>query len=83
MWIHLGGSYWQRASWDAVFVVAAALSLISYAPTFRQFSSQHWKIAIALFIMGVVFFLMLVESFQYMDKAITHRLLQIEINGPS
>jgi len=24
MWIHLGGSYWQRASWDAITVVAAS-----------------------------------------------------------
>ena len=25
MWLHLGGSYWQRASWDAVVVVCAFL----------------------------------------------------------
>jgi hypothetical protein len=32
MWLHLGGSYWQRASVDAVLVVAAILGLASYAP---------------------------------------------------
>jgi len=30
MWLHLGGSYWQRASVDAVIVVAALLALCSY-----------------------------------------------------
>jgi hypothetical protein len=27
MWIHLGGSYWQRASWDAITVIAAGRRL--------------------------------------------------------
>src|ERR1700743_2695097 len=27
MWLHLGGSYWQRASVDAIIVVAAILAL--------------------------------------------------------
>ncbi|MGZ6989387.1 MAG: hypothetical protein ACXVH0_10550, partial [Thermoanaerobaculia bacterium] len=30
MWLHLGGSYWQRASVDAVIVVAAALALVAF-----------------------------------------------------
>ena len=29
MWIHLGGPYWQRASYDAVVVVAAVLALLA------------------------------------------------------
>ncbi|HTA65787.1 MAG TPA: hypothetical protein VK753_09795, partial [Xanthomonadaceae bacterium] len=32
MWVHLGGGYWQRASFDAVTVVAAILVLLAYAP---------------------------------------------------
>jgi hypothetical protein len=31
MWLHLGGSYWQRASVDAVIIVAAVLALIGFA----------------------------------------------------
>src|SRR5580658_9929112 len=31
MWLHLGGSYWQRASVDAIIVVAAVLALIAFA----------------------------------------------------
>src|SRR5580698_10798177 len=30
MWLHLGGSYWQRASVDAIILVAAVLGLIAF-----------------------------------------------------
>jgi hypothetical protein len=33
MWLHLGGSYWQRASFDAVVVIGASLGLIVVAPS--------------------------------------------------
>jgi hypothetical protein len=41
MWLHLGGSYWQRASVDAVVVVAALLGLIGFAAAIRRFESRH------------------------------------------
>ena len=31
MWLHLGGSYWQRASVDAVIVVTALFGLVAFA----------------------------------------------------
>src|SRR3989442_13412658 len=32
MWLHLNGDYWQRASFDAVIVLAAGLGLAGFAP---------------------------------------------------
>src|SRR2546426_10129648 len=32
MWLHLNGDYWQRASFDAVIVLAAGLGLAGLAP---------------------------------------------------
>src|SRR3982075_331493 len=32
MWLHLNGDYWQRASFDAMIVLAAALGLAGFAP---------------------------------------------------
>ena len=32
MWLHLGGSYWQRASFDAVIVVLSGFGLLAFAP---------------------------------------------------
>jgi hypothetical protein len=37
MWLHLGGSYWARASFDAVVVIAAGLGLLAVAPALRSF----------------------------------------------
>src|SRR5213596_4113692 len=31
LWLHLGGDYWQRASYDAVIVLATVLALASFA----------------------------------------------------
>ncbi len=58
MWLHLGGSYWQRASIDAVVVVAALLALIGFSAAMRRFESRHLVasvlIVIALVVFGVV-----------------------------
>jgi hypothetical protein len=49
MWLHLGGSYWQRASVDAVIVVAAMFAMVSFAPALKKFESRHiWEFSIAL-----------------------------------
>jgi hypothetical protein len=42
MWVHLGGSYWQGASFDAVVIIAAALGLLAFAPSWKRFTSGHW-----------------------------------------
>ncbi len=41
MWLHLGGSYWQRASVDAVIAVAALIGLFAFASTLRKFEVRH------------------------------------------
>ncbi|WP_232415359.1 MULTISPECIES: hypothetical protein [Methylotenera] len=42
MWLHLGGSYWQRASFDAITIVGGILLLAAYTPpthwTWRRFA---------------------------------------------
>ena len=60
MWLHLGGSYWQRASVDAIIVVAAILALLGYASAIRSFQARHLRASIALllalFAFGVVLY---------------------------
>src|SRR5271154_5931176 len=49
MWLHLGGSYWQRASVDAVIVVAALFGLVAFARTLKRFEKRHlWSFLILL-----------------------------------
>ena len=47
MWLHLGGSYWQRASFDATVVVAALLAFAAYARSIEKLEARHkWACAI-------------------------------------
>jgi hypothetical protein len=49
MWLHLGGSYWQRASVDAVIVVAAVFAMVAFAPNLKKFERKHfWEFTITL-----------------------------------
>jgi len=51
MWLHLGGSYWQRTSFDAVVVIGALFALIAAAPELRRFRPHHWLTAAALLVL--------------------------------
>src|SRR6266481_4994072 len=42
MWLHLGGSYWQRASFDAVVVILSTLGLLEFAPRWRRLRAHHF-----------------------------------------
>jgi hypothetical protein len=49
MWLHLGGSYWQRASVDAVIVVSALFALVAFARTLKRYEKRHfWAFIILL-----------------------------------
>ena len=48
MWLHLGGSYWQRASYDAVVWVGAALGLLSVLPGIRKWNRSNWAVAVVI-----------------------------------
>lgn len=48
MWLHLGGSYWQRASFDAIGIIASGLALIAYSPPVRLLRLRHLVVAALL-----------------------------------
>jgi hypothetical protein len=49
MWLHLGGSYWQRASVDAVIIVSALFALVAFARTLKRFEKRHfWAFVVLL-----------------------------------
>ena len=53
MWLHLGGSYWQRASVDAVIVVAALFGLVAFARSLKKFEARHfWAFIILLVVLA-------------------------------
>jgi hypothetical protein len=82
MWIHLGGPYWQRASYDAVVVVAAVLALFALAPSPRRLGPRGWATAAAIVLVVGVFAGLLAESLKYADRRLGPRLLRLEQAAP-
>lgn len=81
LWLHLGGSYWQRASFDAIVVIGALLTLLTVAPQLGRFRPRHWVTAAALAAATVVFAVMLRDSFRYADRLLI-RVQVIEASQP-
>lgn len=81
LWLHLGGSYWQRASFDAIVVILALLGLLVWGPRLRKFRPQHWVTTFALTVVVLVFAVLLVDSFHYAHQFLI-RMQVIEQQGP-
>ena len=53
MWLHLGGSYWQRASVDAVIVVSAVFGLFAFARSLERIEKHHfWAFTVLLVVLA-------------------------------
>jgi hypothetical protein len=82
MWLHLGGSYWQRASWDAVGVIAATLGLFVYGPSVAQYRPRHWLGAAAVLMAVAGFLFGVFYSVRHAAEYFGPRLERIETKGP-
>jgi hypothetical protein len=78
MWLHLGGSYWQRASVDAVIVVAALLALFGFASAIRRFESRHIRAFVAIAIAVIVFGAVLYDASAKIGRVEGPRLEALE-----
>ena len=81
MWLHLGGSYWQRVSLDAVVAVAAFIGLLAFATTIRRFESRHfWSfsvIVLALAVFGIALF----RAGDRLSNVVGPKLEELEANS--
>jgi hypothetical protein len=82
MWLNLGGSYWQRASFDAVIVVLTAFGLIAFAPRWERIRSHHFVTAGALLVVVLSFYLFLFKSLRHANEMLMPHLIEIEQSGP-
>ncbi len=81
MWLHLGGSYWQRASVDAVIVVAASLALVAFAPSLERFESRHHWALLAFTVALVLFGLVLFDTGARIGTLVGPRLRKLELSS--
>ncbi len=82
MWVHLGGSYWQRASFDAVVVVAGILTLIAYTPGWTLIRQRRWRAALLMAVAVAVFGHLLYRSLSWAGHRLGPRVERLEDHGP-
>jgi hypothetical protein len=81
MWLHLGGSYWQRASVDAVIIVAALIGLVAFAPSLKRLESHHiWAFLIVL-LAAVGFAVVVILAGGYVGNFVGPRLRELELQS--
>ena len=84
MWLHLGGPYWQRASFDAVIVIAALLGpVVHFAPKpFRKFGAAYWGTVAAIVVLLGLFGLLSAHAWGVAGEKIKGKLEKIEAGSP-
>jgi hypothetical protein len=78
MWLHLGGSYWQRASVDAVIVVAALFGLVAFARSLKHFEARHFWASIVMLIVLVGFAIVLYIASDHLGNEMGPTLHDLE-----
>jgi hypothetical protein len=82
MWLHLGGSYWQRASFDAVIVVLGVLGLLAFAPRWQRIRAHHFAVGGVMLLAVAGFGTLLVKSLSHANDKLAPRLIELEKSGP-
>ncbi len=78
MWLHLGGSYWQRTSVDAVIIVAAAFALCAYVRSLERFEARHRVGTLILVLALVGFGFVAVNASRRLSQVVGPRLHELE-----
>src|ERR1700674_2074705 len=81
MWLHLGGSYWQRASIDAIIVVAAVLALIAFARSVHSYESRHLIAPLAILIALIAFGVVLYDASVHIGRLEGPRLGELGLSS--
>lgn len=82
MWLHLGGGYWQRASYDGVIVVASLFGMLAFFPPLAKMRANHWITGVATILITVLFYVLLFHSLNIADRNVSPRLERLEQSGP-
>lgn len=64
LWLHLGGSYWQRASYDAVVILAALIGMVALAPGASRWARASARYRLALVVSLVVGILFILQGYR-------------------
>jgi len=79
MWLHLGGSYWQRASVDAVILVAALFGMLGFARSVRRFEQHHFRAFLAVMLAMLAFLAVLYVAGERLGDVVGPSLRNLEL----
>ena len=82
MWLHLGGLYWQRASFDAVITIASVLALVAYGSKLRHWRPHHYLTVVAVVAALGVFGVAMHKSVAWAQQRLGPVLYHLEVGGP-
>ena len=82
MWWHLGGPYWQRASFDAVVTIAGLLALAGCSPAVWKWGARHWIKVGALAAVLAVFSVLFAQSLKHAEERIGRGLHHLDEESP-
>jgi hypothetical protein len=82
MWVHLGGLYWQRASFDAVVTISGLLALLAFSPHVTQWSKKRWMFVAFLAVAMCIFWVLFANSLKHAKMVLTWKLHEIETQSP-
>ena len=79
---HLGGSYWQRASFDAVIVLLSVFGMLAFLPRWQRIRVHHYVVGGLLLASVALFYLLLFKSLSHANDKLMPRLMELEQTGP-
>jgi hypothetical protein len=82
MWLHLGGSYWQRASFDAVIVLLSVFGFLAFRPRWQRVRAHHFVVGGIVLAAVIGFYVLLVRSLNRANDKLMFRLQELEQKGP-
>ncbi len=82
MWLHLGGSYWQRGSFDAVIVILSLFGFLAFLPPLARMRAYHWTTSALALLVVLTFYLLLFASAKTIGRRYGPWLQDIEESGP-
>src|ERR1700726_1013444 len=82
MWLHLGGSYWQRASFDAVIVLLGVFGILAFMPRWQRIRAHHYVVGAVVLVSVALFYLLLFRTLDHANDKLMPKLIGIEQQGP-
>lgn len=82
MWLHLGGSYWQRSSFDAVVAIFGLLALLAFGGTLRRLRPRLALLLLVTFTLAAYFAYVFRDYERLLATTGVEHLHRVEVSGP-